>query len=442
MHNRTQDILRQTLFVLVFLSMLAACSVTPSTPAPATAPTAKPTEAPTAMPAGMAMEPTPASTTAPTAKSTEAPTAVPTATPVALEPTAAPTTDSSASDTAMAHEHDQVAAPFNVSVAQYFLDSAGFHGMAETLGSDTQKIDPAYLSTVTRVTKVLSQTTWPAELNDQAHEFSGALNTFAAALEADNVDGAIEASDVVHDAQHELSHALDAWIATKPPLAQDAEPFNISVAQYLMDTAGFHGIAEVLTDTKKIDATYLSTVNRVNKVLSQTTWPPELDDQAQEFVGGLNTFAAALEADNVDGAIEASDVAHDAQHELSHAIDGWLATKPMLAHDADPFKVSVAQYFLDSAGFHDMAEVLSDTQKIDSTYLSTVSRVNKILLQTTWPPELNDQAQALIASLGDFAKALGDDNVADAVVVSEVVHDAQHELSHAIDAWLGNAHAH
>ena len=81
--------------------------------------------------------------------------------------------------------------------------------MAETL-SNTQKIDPTYLSKVTRVTKVLSQTIWPAELNDQAHEFSGALNTFAAALTADNVDGAIEASDVVHDAQHELSHAIDA----------------------------------------------------------------------------------------------------------------------------------------------------------------------------------------------------------------------------------------
>ena len=441
MHNRTRDILRQTLFVLVFLSMLAACSVTPSTPAPATAPTAKSTEVPTATPAGTAMEPTPAPATVPTAESTEAPTAMPTATPVALEPTAAPTTDSSASGTAMAYEHDQVAAPFNVSVAQYFLDSAGFHGMAETL-SDTQKIDPAYLSNVTRVTKVLSQTTWPAELNDQAHEFSEVLNTFAAALTADKTQDAIEASDTVHDAQHELSHALDAWIATKPPLAWDAEPFNVSVAQYFMDTAGFHGMAEVLSDTKKIDATYLSTINRVNKVLSQTTWPPELNDQAQEFIGALNTFAAALEADNVDGAIEASDVVHDAQHELSHALDAWIATKPALAHDADPFKVSVAQYFLDSAGFHGMAEVLSDTQKIDSTYLSTVSRVNKVLLQTTWPPELNDQAQSFIVSLGDFAKALGDDNVDTAIEVSDVVHDTQHELSHAIDGWLGSAHAH
>ena len=414
--------LRRTLSAPIVLLLLAACAA-PATPLPVA-----PTSAPMTMP-------TVAPTTAPTA------TPLPTAAPTLMEPTLAPTAESSMSDAAMPHDHDQVAAPFEVRVAQNFLDSAGFHGMAETL-SDTQKIDPAYLSTVTRVTKVLAQTTWPAELNDQAQEFIVTLNTFAAALTADNTADAIETSESVHDAQHELSHAIDAWFDTKPALAHDADPFSVSVAQYFLDTAEFHGMAEVLSDTKKIDATYLSTVTRVNKVLSQTTWPPELNDQAQAFIGTLDTFATALEADNVDGAIEASDVVHDAQHELSHAIDHWLEDAPGLAADADPFNASVAQYFLDYAGFHGMAEVLSDTQQIDATYLSTVNRVNKVLAQTTWPPELNDQAQAFISSLGDFAKALGDDDVAAAVEVSEVVHDAQHELSHAIDSWLGNAHAH
>jgi hypothetical protein len=133
---------------------------------------------------------------------------------------------------------------------------------------------------------------------------------------------------------------------------------------------------------------------------------------------------------------------HDAQHELSHAIDGWMATNPAMSKEADPFNVSVAQYFLDSAGFHGMAEVLSDTQKIDATYFGTVSRVAKVLKATTWPVELNDQAQAFIKSLDDFAIALSDNNVAQAVEVSDAVHDEQHELSHAIDVWSGNAHAH
>jgi hypothetical protein len=127
---------------------------------------------------------------------------------------------------------------------------------------------------------------------------------------------------------------------------------------------------------------------------------------------------------------------------LSHAIDGWIAIKPAMSKDADPFDVSVAQYFLDNAGFHGMAEVLSDTKKIEPAYFGTVTRVAKVLKQTTWPAELNDQAQAFIKSVDDFAKALSDNNVDQSVELSDVVHDAQHELSHAIDAWLSNAHSH
>jgi hypothetical protein len=354
-------------------------------------------------------------------------------------PTAAPAA-TTAPATAMPMDMS-MADPFRISVAQYFLDSAGFHGMAETL-SDTQKIDPTYYGTVTRVTKVLSQTTWPTELNDQAQEFIGSLNAFSTALANDDTKAAVETSDTVHDAQHELSHAIDAWAATNPMKMGGADPFNVSVAQSFLDSAGFHGMAETLSDTQKIDPTYYGAVTRVTKVLSQTTWPTELNDQAQAFIGSLNAFSTALANDDTKAAIETSDTVHDAQHELSHAIDAWIATKPTMSKEADPFNISVAQYFLDSAGFHGMAEVLSDTQKIDPTYYSTVTRVAKVLKQTTWPAELNDQAQAFIKSLDDFATALSNDDVAKSVEVSDVVHDAQHELSHAIDAWSGNAHAH
>ena len=416
--------LRRALFAPLALLLLAACSAAPATIAPTAQPTAAPAAKPTDMPQPTATAQPPAAT--PTMAAMEMPTAVPAAT--------AASSDMSSMD------HMGAADPFRVSVAQNFLDSAGFHGMAEIL-SDTQKIDPTYYGTVTRVTKVLSQTTWPAELNDQAQAFIGSLNAFSAALANDDPKAAIKTSDTVHDAQHELSHAIDAWTATSPMKAAEANPFNVSVAQSFLDSAGFHGMAEVLSDTQKIDPAFYGIVTRVTKVLSQTTWPTELNDQAQEFIGSLNTFAVALAADDTQAAIETSDTVHDAQHELSHAIDDWMATNPALSKEANAFNVSVAQYFLDSAGFHGMAEVLSDTQKIDPTYYGVVTQVAKVLKETTWPTELNDQAQAFIKSLDDFAKALSDDNIDQAVEVSDVVHDAQHELSHAIDAWSGNAHA-
>lgn len=382
--------------IFVLFALLAACSGTPATSAP--------TVVSTEMPAEMVMEPTP------TATATVEPTAI------ALG-----------------------ADPFKVSVAQYFLDSAGFHGMATTL-SETQTIDPTYLSTVTRVNKVLAQTTWPSELNEQAQAFTESLTTFAAAWEADNIADAVELSETVHDAQHELSHSIDHWMGETQTTTTDAKPFNVSVAQCLLDSAGFHGIATALSETQTIDPTYLSTVTRVNKVLAQTTWPSELNEQAQAFNTSLAEFAAALEANDITTAVELSETAHDAQHELSHSIDHWMENVQAPVADADPFDISVAQYFLDSAGFHAMATTLSETKTIDPTYLSKANRVYKVLMHTTWSSELNDQAQAFIISLGTFDAALEADNVADAVELSETVHDAQHEFSHSIDHWMeGNA---
>ena len=70
-----------------------------------------------------------------------------------------------------------------------------------------------------------------------------------------------------------------------------------------------------------------------------------------------------------------------------------------------------------------------------------MTRVNKVLAQTTWPADLNDAAQVFIESLNTFAAALEADNIAEAVTISETVHDAQHELSHSID-HLMEGHAH
>jgi hypothetical protein len=215
------------------------------------------------------------------------------------------------------------------------------------------------------------------------------------------------------------------------------------VAQYFLDSAGFHGIADALAETQTIDPTYLSTVNRVDKVLAHTTWPSDLNDEAQAFIESLGKFAAALEADNVTDAVELSETVHDAQHEFSHSIDHWMGDAQMNMTEANPFNVGVAQYFLDSAGFHGMAETLAETQTIDPTYLSTVNRVNKVLAHITWPSDLNDEAQTFIGSLDKFAAALEADNVTDAVELSETVHDAQHELSHSIDHWMeSNAQNH
>ena len=113
---------------------------------------------------------------------------------------------------ALENEHT-TASPFDVAVAQYVLDTAGFHGMSETI-AETQTIDPAYGGAVTRVKTVLANTVWPEELHEQEAAFAALLDEFSAKIDADDGVGAVEISDQVHEAQHELSHAIGEWLGT------------------------------------------------------------------------------------------------------------------------------------------------------------------------------------------------------------------------------------
>ncbi len=381
---------------------------------------ATPTAAP---PTAVAVPPTPAPTQAPPKPTVAAPTAAPPTTPTAAPPASPAMTNTRPAD------------PFAVSVAQFYLDSAGFHDMATAI-SNTKKIDTAFLSKVNRVAKILSQTNWPASLSGQGKTFSASLKDFSAALEKSDIAAATKTSGTVHDAQHDLSHEIDTWMTSGPAKAKAADPFSVSVAQFLLDTAGFHDMATTLSNTQKIDTSYLSKVNRVRKVLKQATWPAALNDQAVAFGKSLDAFAVALEANKVKEAISASDAVHDGQHDLSHETDAWLAGNPAKAAAADLFNVSVAQYVLDTAGFHDMATSISNTQKINTSYASVVIRTRKVLGQLTWTPALKQPGEAFVAALAKFQTALEANTLKDALTASEAVHDAQHDLSHEIDLAL------
>lgn len=122
--------------------------------------------------------------------------------------------------------------------------------------------------------------------------------------------------------------SLESRVAALEQQAGSAEhaisPFDVAVAQYLMDTAGFHDMAEALAETKKVDPAYLSAVNRVHAVLASAPWPDELSEQGHAFVALLAEFAAALEADDGDESARLADEVHEAQHDLSHALGEWL----------------------------------------------------------------------------------------------------------------------
>jgi hypothetical protein len=103
-----------------------------------------------------------------------------------------------------------------------------------------------------------------------------------------------------------------------------SNPFEIGMAQYVMDTAGFHDMDETLNETKQVDPAYLSAVRRVHKILANTPWPEELHAEAEKFVELLAEFEAALEADDGERAAALATEVHEVQHDFSHAVDEWL----------------------------------------------------------------------------------------------------------------------
>ncbi len=107
--------------------------------------------------------------------------------------------------------------------------------------------------------------------------------------------------------------------------AMEGIAFEISVAQFVMDTAGFHAIDDALTETSEIDPAYASTVARVARIVASITWPDDLAEDADHLLEVLAEFQSTLSEDDIEAALPLAGMAHDHQHDLSAAIAAWLS---------------------------------------------------------------------------------------------------------------------
>ena len=105
----------------------------------------------------------------------------------------------------------------------------------------------------------------------------------------------------------------------------ESSAFEISVAQYVMDTAGFHGIDTALTEIGEIDPTNASAVARVARVVASIQWPHDLAEGANRLLEVLTEFQTALGEDDAETATPLAGMAHEHQHDLSAAITAWLS---------------------------------------------------------------------------------------------------------------------
>lgn len=100
------------------------------------------------------------------------------------------------------------------------------------------------------------------------------------------------------------------------------------------------------------------------------------------------------------------------------------------------FQVTTATYLLDTAGFHAIDERINEEGRIEPGDAGTVRRVRRVVAVTDWPPGLEAKADQLVGVLDQYAEALSNDDVEAAKSLASEAHEVQHDLSHAVEAWL------
>ena len=93
---------------------------------------------------------------------------------------------------------------------------------------------------------------------------------------------------------------------------------------------------------------------------------------------------------------------------------------------------------LDKAGLHDIDDSINDDKTIPANAKSTAQQLQAVTAITEWPDDLQDEADALEKVFEEMVAALPAENpdLAKAGEAAKKAHDAQHDFSHDVWAYL------
>lgn len=323
------------------------------------------------------------------------------------------------------------------------IDSAGFHDMAEDLAQATE-INPRYADKVANVLTVVGATVWPDDVQTQLAAMSGDLTALKTALDAGDLEGAQTASEAIHDSQHEFSKAVYAWIGGESgalaSASDHASMISVMAAEDIIDSAGFHDMAEDLAQATEINPRYAGKVGNVLAAMNAAAWPADTQANVDTFRGDLTALKTALDANDLEAAQTAVEAVHDSQHELSKGTFAWLGGQHM-SHDdmSEPLVAACmlkAQDLIDATGFHGIAEDLAEATEINPRYAGKIGNALAVVNSMDWPTAVSSEVATVKTDLQAFQSALDANDLEGARAASEAIHDSQHELSKALYAWL------
>lgn len=328
-----------------------------------------------------------------------------------------------------------------VMAAVDLVDTAGFHSIAEDLAT-APEINPRYAGQISSVVTAVTATTWPSELQTAVDALRGDLVALQQALEDGDLAAGRAAAEAVHESQHDFSHAAYGWLQG----ASGGNPLaTIMGTLDMVDTVGFHGMAEDLAAATEISPRYAGQVGNVVTALGATDWTSDLEASADAFASRVGALRDALDAGDLAAARAAAEAVHESQHDFSHSVYGWLAeheggTEAALGphYEANMMAVHLKSVdMMDTVGLHDMATDLATATEINPRYASQVGNLLLTIRVAEWPAELAGAAATFASDLDTFKAALEAGDLDAARTAAEAVHESQHDLSHSFYGWLG-----
>ena len=100
------------------------------------------------------------------------------------------------------------------------------------------------------------------------------------------------------------------------------------------------------------------------------------------------------------------------------------------------FDAIAAVYLSDQIDIHGLHDRLKDGDGIMPGDSGQIKRLVTLLSAVVWPQELAEEGEALIETLTQFASALADDDLENAVPLATAAHDAQHHFSGSVSDWF------
>ena len=108
---------------------------------------------------------------------------------------------------------------------------------------------------------------------------------------------------------------------------------SVLLSSYIVDSFGFHGMAEDYEEATEVGERDAGNVAEVLAAIDATEWPAELTDAVGAFRTDLVSLIGALEAGDLQGARDGLHAVHESQHDFSHGVYGWLPADPVEGAD-------------------------------------------------------------------------------------------------------------